>query len=240
MAIYKNVLLVEGQDEKRTIPELIELNGINWGSGKNTVVHIKDYEGYENILKPGSISTELKADGIEALGILLDADEQPQDRWIAIRNACRNSKSVSKIPEELPEEGLIIEADNGVRVGIWIMPDNKLPGMLETFLGYLLPTASSSLWEFAGETIDLAKEQGAPFTDYLSSYKICQMILDKTNAVSVKTPHLLIITLISDEILDRISLLVSVCVDFWRRHGQFDRLSALGWKSQNRVVESHH
>ncbi|WP_310489499.1 DUF3226 domain-containing protein [Chamaesiphon sp. VAR_69_metabat_338] len=166
MAIYKNVLLVEGQDEKRTIPELIELNGINWGSGKNTIVHIKDYEGYENILKPGSISTELKADGIEALGILLDADEQPLDRWIAIRNACRNSKSVSKIPEELPEEGLIIEADNGVRVGIWIMPDNKLPGMLETFLGYLLPTASSSLWEFAGETIDRAKDKGAAFTDY--------------------------------------------------------------------------
>jgi hypothetical protein len=166
MAIYKNVLLVEGQDEKRTIPESIELNGINWGNGKNTIVHIKDYEGYENILKPGSISTELKADGIEVLGILLDADEQPQDRWIAIRNACRNSKSVSKIPEELPEEGLIIEADNGVRVGIWIMPDNKLPGMLETFLGYLLPADTSSLWNFAGETIDLAKEQGAPFTDY--------------------------------------------------------------------------
>jgi hypothetical protein len=166
MAIHKNVLLVEGQDEKRTIPELIELNGIDWGSGKNTIVHIKDYEGYENIIKPGSISTELKADGIEALGILLDADEYPLDRWVAIRNACRNSKAVSSIPDDLPEKGLIIEADNGVRVGIWIMPDNKLPGMLETFLGYLLPTDNSSLWEFAESTINSAKEQGAPFTEY--------------------------------------------------------------------------
>ncbi len=166
MAIYKNVLVVEGQDEKRTIPELIELNGIDWGSGKNTIVHIKDYEGYENIIKPGSISTELKADGIEALGILLDADENPIDRWIAIRNACRNSRSISNVPEELPEDGLIIEADNGVRVGIWIMPNNKLPGMLETFLGYLLPPDTSSLWEFAGEAINQAKEQGAPFTEY--------------------------------------------------------------------------
>jgi hypothetical protein len=166
MAIYKNVLLVEGQDEKRTIPELIELNGIDWGSGKNTIVHIKDYEGYENIIKPGSISTELKADGIEALGILLDADEYPIDRWIAIRNACRNSRSISNVPEELPGNGLIIEADNDVRVGIWIMPDNKLPGMLETFLGYLLPEDTSSLWTFAGEAINTAKEQGAPFTEY--------------------------------------------------------------------------
>jgi hypothetical protein len=165
MAIYKNVLLVEGQDEKRTIPELIELNGINWGSGKNTVVHIKDYEGYENILKPASISTELKADGIEALGILLDADENPTDRWIAIRNACRNSKAISNIPDELPEEGLIIKADNGVRVGIWIMPDNKLPGMLETFLGYLLPADGNALWEFATSTTEAAKAKGAPFTE---------------------------------------------------------------------------
>ncbi len=165
MAIYKNVLLVEGQDEKRTIPELIELNGIDWGSGKNTVVHIKDYEGCENIIKPGSISTELKADGIEALGILLDADDYPIDRWIAIRTACRNSKAVSNMPDNLPESGLIIEADNGVRVGIWIMPDNKLPGMLETFLGYLLPTDASSLWEFASSTTDAAKTKGAPFTE---------------------------------------------------------------------------
>jgi hypothetical protein len=165
MAIYQNVLLVEGQDELRTIPYLIELNGIDWGNGKNTIVHIKDYEGYENIIKPGSISTELKADGIEALGILLDADEFPLDRWIAIRNACRSSKAISHIPDELPETGLIIEADNGVRVGIWIMPDNKLPGMLETFLGYLLPTDTSSLWELSEKTVDQAKEKGAPFKE---------------------------------------------------------------------------
>jgi hypothetical protein len=166
MAIYKNVLLVEGQDELRTIPELIELNGINWGTGKNTVVRLRDCQGCENIINKDVIAVELKADGIEALGILLDADEQPQDRWIAIRNACRNSNAVSNMPDDLPEAGLIIDADNGVRVGIWIMPDNQLPGMLETFLGYLLPTSSSSLWEFAGETIDGAKDRGALFTEY--------------------------------------------------------------------------
>jgi hypothetical protein len=166
MAIHKNVLLVEGQDELRTIPELIEINGINWGTRKNPVVLLRDCEGCENIINKDVIAVELKADGIEALGILLDADEYPLDRWIAIRNACRNSKAISNLPDELPEAGLIIEADNGVRVGIWIMPDNKLPGMLETFLGYLLPTDNSTLWEFAESTINSAKEQGAPFTEY--------------------------------------------------------------------------
>lgn len=165
MAIYKNVLLVEGQDELRTIPELIEINGVNWGSRKNPVVLIKDCEGCENIIDKDIIAVELKADGIEALGILLDADEFPIDRWIAIRNACRNSKAMSNMPDKLPEEGLIVKADNGVRVGIWIMPDNKLPGMLETFLGYLLPTDATSLWEFATSTTDAAKAKGAPFTE---------------------------------------------------------------------------
>jgi hypothetical protein len=140
----KNVLLVEGQDELRTIPELIESNGINWITGKNTVmVHIEDCQGCENIINKDVIAVELKADGVEALGILLDADDHPQDRWIAIRNACRNSGMITNIPDDLPVEGLIIIADNEVRVGIWIMPDNKLPGMLETFLGYLLPTDTS-------------------------------------------------------------------------------------------------
>jgi hypothetical protein len=165
MAIHKNVLLVEGQDELRTIPELIEINGIDWGTRKNPVVLLRDCEGCENIINKDVIAVELKADGIEALGILLDADEFPLDRWIAIRNACRSSKAISHIPDELPETGLIIEADNGVRVGIWIMPDNKLSGMLETFLGYLLPTDTSSLWELSEKTVDQAKEKGAPFKE---------------------------------------------------------------------------
>jgi hypothetical protein len=166
MAIHRNVLLVEGQDELRTIPELIEINGINWGTRKNPVVLLRDCQGCENIINKDVIAVELKADGIEALGILLDADEFPLDRWSAIRNACRNSGMIAGTPDELPEEGLILEADNGVRVGIWIMPDNKLPGMLETFLGYLLPNDTSALWDLAEETIDRAKIQGAPFTEY--------------------------------------------------------------------------
>jgi hypothetical protein len=89
MAIHKNVLLVEGQDELRTIPELIEINGINWGTRKNPVVLLRDCQGCENIINKDVIAVELKADGIEALGILLDADEFPVDRWIAIRTACR-------------------------------------------------------------------------------------------------------------------------------------------------------
>jgi hypothetical protein len=43
------------------------------------VVLLRDCEGCENIINKNVIAVELKADGIEALGILLDADEQPID-----------------------------------------------------------------------------------------------------------------------------------------------------------------
>ena len=33
--IHKNVLLVEGKQEVRVIPELIEANGVNWGTRHN-------------------------------------------------------------------------------------------------------------------------------------------------------------------------------------------------------------
>jgi hypothetical protein len=161
----KSRLLVEGKDEQRTIPELIERNGVNWRNGNGTVVYIEDCDGFENIIDKDVIATELKASGRETLGILLDADDCPINKWIAIRNACINSGLISNMPKDLPVEGLIIDADNGVRFGIWIMPDNKLPGMLETFLGYLLPTGTSSLWDLAEKTVDKAKEEGALFSE---------------------------------------------------------------------------
>jgi hypothetical protein len=164
MAIHKNVLLVEGQDEVRSIPYLMGLNGIEWSKDNKPIVQLRDCKGCDNIINADAIGVELKADGIEALGILLDADEHPRDRWIAIRNACRKS-GISMMPDELPIDGLVVQTDNEIRVGIWIMPDNKLPGMLETFLGYLLPDDTSPLWELAKSTIDIAKERGAPFTE---------------------------------------------------------------------------
>jgi hypothetical protein len=164
MAIHKNVLLVEGQDEVRTIPYLMGLNGIDWLEDNKPIVQLRDCKGCDNIINADAIGVELKADGIEALGILLDADEYPRDRWIAIRNACRKT-GISSMPDEIPTDGLIVQTDNEIRLGIWIMPDNKLPGMLETFLGYLLSDDTSSLWEFAKSTIDTAKEKGAPFTE---------------------------------------------------------------------------
>ncbi|HBL14364.1 MAG TPA: hypothetical protein DD379_23845 [Cyanobacteria bacterium UBA11162] len=161
--IRTRVLLVEGKEDVRVIPELIEANGVDWGTRKNPVVYIRDYDGYQQLVDADVILTELQASGLSALGILIDADDNPIGRWQSIRTACL--KSIPNLPEILPETGLIHIAPNQVKFGIWMMPDNKIRGMLETFLAYIIPDTGESIWQFAQAAAKEAKTRGAVFTD---------------------------------------------------------------------------
>lgn len=164
-------LLVEGQDDLRVIPELIEKNGIRWGDKKKeAIVLIEDCGGYENI-DANLISTELQASGLTHLGVIIDADEDLSVRWISIRNACL--PSIPDIPEEISETGLIHVTNNGIKFGIWIMPDNQTRGMLETFLAYMIKDEAETIWQYAQEVAQEAKNKGASFKDsYLDKAKI--------------------------------------------------------------------
>lgn len=161
--IYPRVLLVEGKQDRFVIPELIEANGVNWGTRKNPVVFIRDYDGDRKLVDPDVISTELQASGLSALGIMIDADDNPTGRWQSIRSA--SLKSIPDLPETLPEDGLIHTTPTGIRFGIWIMPDNKMRGMVETFLAYMIPDGNEVLWRFAQVAAEDAKRQGARFID---------------------------------------------------------------------------
>lgn len=79
---HPRVLLVEGDEDKRVIPQLIEANGVPWGErDQPKIVHIEAYGGLDAMLEPGEIDTQLKASGLQALGIgsrgctLFDASE---------------------------------------------------------------------------------------------------------------------------------------------------------------------
>jgi hypothetical protein len=160
---HRNKLLVEGDQDKRVIPELIEQNGIPWGTREKPIVYIEAYEGYTQLIDPIEISTQLDSSDLVALGIIVDADEDVSRRWQAVRNACL--PSIPNFPEELPETGLIHRASNGVNFGIWIMPNNKIGGMLETFLAFMIPDDRETLWKYAQEVALEARNRGARYTD---------------------------------------------------------------------------
>lgn len=159
---YKpNKLIVEGEEDKRVIPQLIEANGIPWGeTKKEAVVNIEAY-GNDDFVDATFISTELKASGLKALGLMIDADNDLNARWQSVRNACL--KSIPDIPEQLPATGLIHSTDSGIRFGVWIMPDNQTQGMLETFLTYLIRDESEPLWQYAQEVAKEAQNKGATY-----------------------------------------------------------------------------
>jgi hypothetical protein len=170
VVIVNKKLIVEGNQDKRVIPELMEANGVTWGKGKEPV-YIEAY-GSDEFINNKKISARLKASGLTHLGLIIDADENPKDRWQSIRNACLKveeiQKSIDNLPEQMPETGLIINIPNGtefIKFGIWMMPDNENRGMLETFLAYMIKDESDPLWQYAQEVVTEAKTKGAKFID---------------------------------------------------------------------------
>jgi hypothetical protein len=160
---HPNKLIVEGDQDKRVIPYLIEANGIIWGETRKTaVVDIESY-GNDDFINIDTISTELKASDLKALGLIVDADDNFIARWDSIRNACL--PSIPNFPKNLPESGLICDTSLGVKFGVWVMPDNQTSGMLETFLRYLIPDESELLWQYAQEVAKEAKNKGAKYIE---------------------------------------------------------------------------
>src|SRR5437588_12534340 len=57
------------------------------------------------------------------------------------------------LPTDPQPNGTIIEEEDKPIVGIWIMPDNQLSGMLEHFIGFLVP-ANDALWTIAENVVE--------------------------------------------------------------------------------------
>jgi hypothetical protein len=65
---HSKELLVEGKQDLRVIPELIEANGVPWGTKKNPIVFIRDYDGYPSLVNSDVLQAEFQASGLSSLG----------------------------------------------------------------------------------------------------------------------------------------------------------------------------
>ena len=153
-------LLVEGHTDKRVLPYLLEANGVEWKKGSEPV-HIEPCDGIDQMLKPGAIEAELAASGLEALGVMVDANGNAHGQWRRVRNRCRGH--FPSLPVEIPAEGLQVAHATGPRFGVWIMPDNRQTGALEDFLAQLVPIKSNRLFTLAEHCAEEAAERGATF-----------------------------------------------------------------------------
>ncbi len=156
-------LLVEGETDKSVIPYLMEANGVAWPNPPHSPVFIEPYGSVDEILKPEVIELELAASGLEVLGVVVDANGDAGKRWEDVKTWC--SSEFTNLPKQIPAGGLDVVHSDGVRFGVWIMPDNRFSGMLEDFLLRLIPDESRPLYDLATNSVADAKRNGAPFRD---------------------------------------------------------------------------
>lgn len=145
-------LLVEGIDDLHVIKHICDNCGI-------TDIKIRDMNGIDPLLE--SIEEWLTFGVVgNFIGIVVDADNDLNARWDSIRQRfCR--AEYTNIPEKPDPTGTIVTPPENaplLRVGVWIMPDNKSSGALEDFLFSMVPEADVLL-DYARKSVDRLPEK---------------------------------------------------------------------------------
>lgn len=153
---YDQQLLVEGKDDQHVIWALCEKFTVS------QTFDVIDCEGIDKLIE--QIPARLKISGNKTLGIVIDADTDSTKRWQSLKDIFSNNGY--NFPDELPENGLV-HRENDRKIGIWLMPNNNLQGMLEDFVKFLIPE-NDRLAEIAELT--LAKIENQQLNGYNKEY----------------------------------------------------------------------
>ena len=157
MSKFNKQLLVEGNDDLHVIMSLCQ---------KFTVTEnfeIIDCKGIDKLF--AQIPIRLKQSDFETLGIIIDADTELKNRWATLQTIFSTQKIT--LPDKIPSDGLILKINN-ITIGIWIMPNNDLNGMLEDFISFLIPK-EDKLLPVANQTLNAIEKE--KLNKYISAHK---------------------------------------------------------------------
>ena len=128
------LLFVEGRNDKEVIYRIenhYRLAGI---------CDVKEMGSDSEAFEAFTLYLNEQASKADRVGLVIDADQDFNNRWKSIRLALTNSNNYS-VPLNFPPEGLILDSNtpNKPKIGVWIMPNNSSVGMLEDFLIKMVP-----------------------------------------------------------------------------------------------------
>ncbi|MCU0658596.1 MAG: hypothetical protein MUF64_26065 [Polyangiaceae bacterium] len=129
----KNILLVEGPDDMHVLAALLNKHATEVPDGSFV---IKKKDGKDPLL--AEFPLQIKARNVPRLGVLMDADSDLSARWLSLRTRFEANTN-QKLPEQPEPSGTVVTYGEGLRFGVWLMPNNQLPGILEDFVAYLIP-----------------------------------------------------------------------------------------------------
>lgn len=154
------LLLVEGPDDQHVVRHLWERR-----HGRGLPFQISPRGGVEGVIE--SIRDEAQASGREALGILVDGNNDLSARWQSISD--RLASLDIQTPATPPSGGLIIDATIGMpRIGVWMMPDNQSRGELEDFVAQMVPD-DDPVWPLSQDYIGRIPDEHREFNESKTS-----------------------------------------------------------------------
>ena len=138
-----HLLLVEGPDELHVVNKLLNRHGLR------PPFKIESKGGFDALR--ASIYNEVNASGRRVLGILADGNDSPDRRWQSISDELGQAEC--HVPGALCDNGTVFDGPRGIRVGVWLMPDNQRGGELEDFVAAMIP-GDDPTWPRAQHYID--------------------------------------------------------------------------------------
>jgi hypothetical protein len=157
-----NYILVEGSDDAQVFFHLLRSHNLE------NRINIQKKEGIENLLE--GLEVELMRRAETRLAIIVDADFDLAARWQSLRNKLIHA-GYADVPLQPDPQGTILQQDGRPVVGLWLMPNNTLPGMLEDFMGYLVPT-NDVLWPMAADVVQqvITKDRRFPLMQLMKAH----------------------------------------------------------------------
>lgn len=158
-----DLLVVEGPDDFFAFAHLFDYHKIR------NRFRMEEGGGYERLRD--SIDTRVDESGLERIGFVVDADENVADRWRSLRDALL-AADYTLLPVAPEPAGTIITQSGMATVGLWLMPDNTLPGALEDFIRLLIPSGDPN-WDHAKISVaNLPKKPDQPTDNWTSKANI--------------------------------------------------------------------
>ncbi|MGX5009838.1 DUF3226 domain-containing protein [Enterobacter asburiae] len=143
------MLLAEGKNDCHVITALCGKHNLP----ENFVVH--DCESDSRALKKLSALIS-SSETYEIIGIVIDADNPNlRSKWDNI--STRLQKEGYPVPKQPSPDGTIISVEGKPKIGVWLMPDNLVDGMLENFCAHMI---SAEAVDFARQCVIDAQQNG--------------------------------------------------------------------------------
>jgi hypothetical protein len=154
-------LLVEGKDDKHVITHLCIRHGLPDFAIREPNED-GDTSGIDELL--AGITRRLREPHVRTFGIVIDADQDLPARWQALRDRLAPF-GYDSLPASPDAAGWVSTESGMMRVGIWLMPDNQLPGILEDFVAQLIPSADTLRGKADAILQEIEREGLQRFTD---------------------------------------------------------------------------